>query len=61
MKEYKLVYLNPKIKLTTKADLQQAEDVLNEYAKQGWILQQITAPSTLSGTLVAVMYKDTEI
>lgn len=57
MKEYKLVYLNPKVKLTAKSDLKQAEDTLNEYAKDGWILQQIVAPSTLAGTLVAVMYR----
>lgn len=61
MKEYKMVYLNPKMKLTTKSDLEQAEKTLNEYAKEGWILQQVVAPSTLAGTLVAVMYKDTEI
>lgn len=58
MKEYKLVYLNPKLKLTTKSDLQQAEEVLNEYAKEGWVLQQIVAPSSLTGSLVAVMYRE---
>ncbi|MCQ2442035.1 MAG: DUF4177 domain-containing protein [Oscillospiraceae bacterium] len=58
MKEYKLVYLNPKLHLSQKADLSEAEDTLNKYAKEGWILQQITPPSNAMGTLVAVMYKE---
>lgn len=60
MKDYKLVLLNEKTKLSRKSDLLQAETTLNEYISQGWILQQIASPSDVAGTLVAVLYKEKE-
>jgi len=58
MKEYKMVYLNKGIKFSRESDLKAAEDVLNQYVKDGWELQQIVSPSDLGGSLVAVMYKE---
>ncbi|MBR2046154.1 MAG: hypothetical protein IJ958_08490 [Agathobacter sp.] len=59
MKEYKLVVLNEEIHLSRKKDIKDAENVLNQYVRDGWILQQIVPYQDLSGALVAVMYKDT--
>ena len=58
MKEYKLVVLNESMHLSRKNDLKDAENVLNEYIRDGWNLQQIVPYQDLSGALVAVMYKD---
>lgn len=58
MREYKLVTLNDKLHLTRAKDVQQAQDALNKYAAEGWILQQIVAPSDLSGAMVAILYKE---
>ena len=59
MKEYKLVVLNEEIHLSRKKDIKDAENVLNQYVRDGWILQQIVPYQDLSGALVAVMYRDT--
>ena len=48
MKEYKLVYLNKGIKFSREKDLAQAEEIINEYAQQGWELQQIVSRMTES-------------
>lgn len=58
MKEYKLINLNKKVKLSREKDLEQSEAVLNQYASEGWLLQQIISPNDLSGALIAVMYKE---
>ena len=60
MREYKLVELNKKIRLSRTKDLSDAEDVLNSYIKEGWILQQIVSPNDIGGALVAVLYKEEE-
>ena len=58
MKEYKLVYLNKDIKISRQKDLEQAQDVINEYIAKGWELQQIISPNDAMGALVGVFYKE---
>lgn len=58
MKVYKMVYLNKGLSMTREKDLEKAENTLNEYIAQGWILQQVVCPSDRVGTLVAVMYRE---
>ena len=58
MKEYKLVYLNKGINFSREKDLKQAEDVINEYAQQGWELQQIVSPDDGIGAMVGVFYRE---
>ncbi len=58
MKEYKLVYLNRKMKLTREADIKQAEEIINEYVSEGWNLQQVITPTDLGAPLVGVFYKE---
>ena len=58
MKEYKLVYLNKDIKISRQKDLEQAQDVINEYISKGWELQQIVSLNDIMGALVGVFYKE---
>ncbi len=58
MKEYKLVYLNKGIKFSREKDLAQAEEIINEYAQQGWVLQQIVSPDDGIGAMVGVFYRE---
>ncbi len=58
MKEYKLVYLNKGIKFSREKDLEQAEEIINEYAQQGWVLQQIVSPDDGIGAMVGVFYRE---
>ena len=58
MKEYKLVYLNKGVKLSREKDLEQAQEIINEYVAEGWILQQIVSPDDGMGALVGVFYKE---
>ena len=58
MKEYKLVYLNKGIKFSREKDLEQAEEIINEYAQQGWELQQIVSPDDGVGAMVGVFYRE---
>ena len=43
MKEYKLVYLNKGIKFSREKDMEQAEEIINEYVSAGWELQQMVS------------------
>ena len=61
MKEYKLVYLNKGVKLSLEKDLEQAQEVINEYVAEGWILQQIVSPDDMVGALVGVFYKENQV
>ena len=56
MKEYKLVYLNKGFNLSREKDLGQAQDTVNKYVAEGWVLQQIVSPSDNGGALVGVFY-----
>lgn len=56
MKEYKLVYLNEKWTLSVNKDLQQAQDIINQYAAEGWELQQITQLN--SAILVGIFFRE---
>ena len=58
MKEYKLVYLNKGIKMSREKDLEQAQEIINEYVAEGWELQQIVSPNDMVGALVAVFCKE---
>ena len=58
MKEYKLVYLNKGLNFSRKKDLEQAQEIINEYTARGWELQQIVSPSDEIGALVGVFYKE---
>lgn len=58
MKEYKLVYLNKGINFSREKDLAQAEEIINEYAQQGWELQQIVSPDDGIGAMVGVFYRE---
>ena len=61
MKEYKLVYLNKGIKLSREKDLAQAEEMINQYVSQGWVLQEIATPDDGAGAMVGVFYKETKL
>ena len=58
MKEYKLVYLNKGIKLSRDKDLEQAEEVINQYVSEGWTLQQVVSPADIAGALIGVFYRE---
>ena len=53
MKEYKLIYLNKGIK-TREKDIQQAQDIINQYVSSGWTLQQIISPADGAGAMIGV-------
>lgn len=58
MKEYKLVYLNKGLKWSREQDLEQAQDMINEYIVDGWELQQIVSPNDMAGAMVGVFWKE---
>jgi len=58
MKEYKLVHLNKGIKLSREKDMEQAEEIINEYVSAGWELQQIVSPNDGMGAMIGVFYKE---
>lgn len=58
MKEYKLVHLNKGLKLSRDKDLEQAEEIINEYVSAGWELQQIVSPNDGMGAMVGVFFKE---
>ena len=58
MKEYKLVLLNEEVHLSRKKDVADAEARLNEYARQGWELQQIITPNDGMGSIIGVFYRE---
>lgn len=58
MKEYTLVYLNKGIKFSREKDLDQAQEIINEYVADGWELQQVVSPNDGVGALVGVFFKE---
>jgi len=58
MKEYKLVYLNKGLKFSREKDMEQAEEIINEYVSAGWELQQIVSPNDGMGAMVGVFFKE---
>lgn len=58
MKEYKLVYLNKGIKFSREKDMEQAEEIINEYVSAGWELQQIVSPNDGVGAMIGVFFKE---
>lgn len=60
MKEYKLVFLNKRIKMSREQDLIQAEEIINQCVAEGWELQQVVSPNDSLGALVGVFFKEKE-
>ncbi len=58
MKEYKLVHLNKGSRLSREKDLAQAEAGINQWAAQGWTLQQIVSPNDLGGAIIGVFCRE---
>jgi len=58
MKEYKLVYLNKGLKFSREKDMEQAEEIINEYVSGGWELQQIVSPNDGMGAMIGVFFKE---
>lgn len=58
MKEYKLVYLNKGIKFSREKDMEQTEEIINEYVSAGWELQQIVSPNDGVGAMAGVFFKE---
>ena len=58
MKEYKAVFLNKGIKFSREKDIAETEETINEYAAQGWTLQQVVSPNDLGGALIGIFYKE---
>lgn len=58
MKEYKLVHLNKGLKMSREKDLEQAQEIINEYIRNGWELQQIVSPNDGGGAMVGVFFKE---
>ena len=61
MKEYKLVYLNKGLKFSREKDLEQAEEIINQYVADGWTLQQIATPGDNAGAMIGVFYKEKKL
>lgn len=61
MREYKLVYLNKGLKFSREKDLDQAEEIINQYVSEGWTLQQIATPGDNAGALIGVFYKEKKL
>lgn len=61
MREYKLVYLNKGFSSSREKDIEKAEEIINEMADQGWILQQIATPDDSVGAMVGVFYKERKL
>ena len=58
MKEYKLIFLNKKMKLSRENDIAQAEETINQMVSEGWSLQQVVCPVDLAGAMIAIFYKE---
>ena len=58
MREYKLVYLNKGLKLSREKDIEQAEELINQHAQEGWTLQQVATPGDGAGAMIGVFYRD---
>lgn len=56
MKEYKMVHLNKGLKMSREKDLEQAQEVINEYVAAGWELQQVVSPADGIGVLVGIFF-----
>ena len=58
MKEYKTVHLNKGLKLSREKDLEQVQNVINEYIANGWVLQQVVSPNDGIGAMIGIFYKE---
>ena len=58
MLRFKMVYLNKGLKASREKDLEQAEEIINQYVSDGWTLKQIVTPDYGMGTMVGVFYRE---
>ncbi len=58
MKEYKVVFLNKGIKFSREKDIVETQNTINEYATQGWELQQVVSPNDLGGAMIGIFYRE---
>lgn len=61
MQEYRLVYLNKAFRTSREKDLEQAEEIINQYASEGWTLQQIATPADGVGAMVGVFCREVRL
>ncbi|MBR6185785.1 MAG: DUF4177 domain-containing protein [Clostridia bacterium] len=57
-KEYKLVYLNKGLKLSREKDIEQSQEIINQYIAEGWTLQQIATPGDGAGAMIGVFCRE---
>ena len=58
MKEYKLVYLNKGLSISREKDNAKAEELINQYVRDGWTLQQVVTPDDGQGAMVGVFWRE---
>ena len=58
MLRFKMVNLNKGLKASREKDLEQAEEIINQYVSDGWTLKQIVTPDYGMGTMVGVFYRE---
>ena len=44
--------------MSREKDLEQAQDIVNEYVAKGWELQEIVSPADGFGVLVGVLFRE---
>ena len=44
--------------MSREKDMEQAQEMINEYVAEGWELQQIVSPNDMAGALVGVFCKE---
>ncbi|MCD7809480.1 MAG: DUF4177 domain-containing protein [Erysipelotrichaceae bacterium] len=58
MKEYKMVHLNKGLRLSREKDLEVTEDLINQYMRDGWELQQVISPNDGGGAIIGLFCKE---
>ncbi|MCD7892229.1 MAG: DUF4177 domain-containing protein [Erysipelotrichaceae bacterium] len=58
MKEYKMIHLNKGLRLSREKDLEVTENLINQYIKEGWELQQVISPNDGGGAIIGLFYKE---
>lgn len=58
MKEYKMIHLSKGLRLSREKDLQVTEDLINQYIRDSWELQQVISPNDGGGAIIGLFYKE---
>lgn len=59
MKEYKLVFLNTRLRFNKQTDLNDAARIINEYVEQGWELVQVApCAGSLTNAMTGVFCRE---